>query len=184
MCNPVYYRGEITITPPLTEEHATAVLGFSRREHNELTEPIFAHVAASDQPDLPWATELFEISEDRSMILPEEDESRHGLRLWLLLLVEHYLAPLGYVLNGEVSWDTDDIDDRGAIFIKDNVIEDVFDVVVNSGPSWDPNHYADGGLKRMIRDLVASSDETGCTGDLTVVSAKYVQYLREALPKL
>ncbi len=181
---PVYYRGEITIIPPLTEEHAAAVLGSSRREHNELTEPIFANIAASDEADLPWATELFDIAENRSTILPEEGESRHGLRLWLVLLVEHYLAPLGYVLNGNVSWDTDDIDDRGSIFIKDNVIEDVFDVVTNSGPSWAPSHYADEELKRVIRDLVDSSDQTGCTPDLTVVPAKYVQYLSEALPKL
>ena len=32
----VYYRGEITISPPLTEEHAAVVLAFSRKEYNDL----------------------------------------------------------------------------------------------------------------------------------------------------
>lgn len=180
----VYYRGEITISPPLTEEHATAVLAFARKECNRLTKLIFARIAASPEPDLPAYWDLFDISEDRTTILPDEDESSHGLRLCLMLLVEHYLAPLGYLLNGEVSWDADDVNDRGCIFIKDNLIEDVDDVIVNPGPSWSPDHYVDTDLKKVIQDLVDSSDDAGCTDDLTVVSAKYVEYLRAALPKL
>ena len=101
-----------------------------------------------------------------------------------MLLVEHFLEPHGYLLNGEVSWDADDVNDRGSIFVKDNLIEDVEDVIVNAGPSWSPDHYSDARLKQVIQDLVDSADDTGCSEDLTVVSAKYVEYLREALPKL
>jgi hypothetical protein len=128
MPHPVYYCGEVHIHPPLSEEHAAAVLAFSRKERNELTEPIFARVAASEEPDLPGYADLFDISEDRSTILPNEGESDHGLRLWLLLLAQHYLVPLGYVMNGEVSWGADnDGEDRGCIFMKDNVVEAVED---------------------------------------------------------
>ena len=180
----VYYRGEITINPPLTEEHAAVVLAFSRKEYNELTKPVFAKIAASPGEDLPAYMDVFDISEDRTMILPDEDESTHGLRLCLMLLVEHFLAPLGYLLNGEVSWDADDVNDRGSIFVRDNHIEDVDDEIVNAGPSWSPDHYSDPRLKQVIQDLVDSADNAGCSEDLTVVSAKYVEYLREALPKL
>jgi hypothetical protein len=180
----VFYRGEININPPLTEEHAAVVLAFSRKEHNEQTKPIFAKINATPGEDLPRYMDVFDISEDRATILPDEDESSHGLRLCLMLLVEHFLAPLGYVLNGEVSWDADDVNDRGTIFVKDNVIEDVDDVIVNAGPSWSADHYADPRLKQVLQDLVDSADDTGCTEDLTVVSSKYVQYLSEALPKL
>ena len=180
----VYYRGEIQIHPPLSEEHAAAVLAFSKKERNELTEPIFARVAASEEPDLPGYLELFEISEDRSTILPDEDESNHGLRLWLVLLVQHYLGPLGYVLNGEVSWDASDVEDRGRIFVKDNAVEAVDDVILNPGPSWSSDHFADERLKQILQDLVDSADDTGCSEDLTVVSRKYVGYLQQALPKL
>jgi hypothetical protein len=180
----VYYRGEINITPPLTKEHKNTVLAFSKQERNDLTEPIFARVAASAEPDLPAYADLFEISEDGSTVLPDEDESQHGLRLSLALLIEHFLGPLGYTLNGEVSWNGDEADDRGCIFIKDNLMEDVFDVILNAGPSWSPDHYADARLKQIIQDLVDSADDTGCSDDLVVVSAKYVEYLRETLPRL
>jgi hypothetical protein len=185
MSYPVYYRGELHIAPPLSEEHAATVLAFSRKEHNDLTEPIFARVAVSEEPDLPGYANLFEISEDRSTILPYDGESEHGLRLWLLLLAQHFLGPRGYVLNGEVSWDADnDVEDRGCIFVKDNVVEAVDDVILNPGPSWSSDYSADERSKQIPQDLVDSADDTGCSEDLTVVSRKYVGYLRQALPKL
>ena len=52
------------------------------------------------------------------------------------------------------------------------------------GPSWSPVHYVDTRLKHIFQDLVDSADDAGCSGDLTVVAAKYVTYLRVALPKL
>ena len=185
MSYPVYYQGEIHIAPPLSEEHATTVLAFSRKERNELTEPIFARVAASEEPDLPGYANLFDISEDRSTILPCDVESEHGLRLWLLLLAEHFLGSLGYVLNGEVYWDAaNDVEDRGCIFVKDNVVEAVDDVMLNPGPSWSSDHFADERLKQILQHLVDSADHTGCSEELTVVSRKYVGYLQQALPKL
>ena len=79
----VYYSGEIEIAPPLTEEHAEIVLDFSNHRRTEKTAPIFAAVAASAEPDLPGYSGLFELSEERDLILPDEFESSHGLRLWL-----------------------------------------------------------------------------------------------------
>jgi hypothetical protein len=180
----VYYRGEIEIVPPLTEEHAEIVLDFSKYERNEKTAPIFEAVVASAEPDLPAHAGLFELSESRDLIVPDECESRHGLRLWLVLLIEHFLAPLGYVLNGEVSWTADDLDDRGSIFVKDNAVECIEDFIVNQGPSWSPEHYSDDRLKTMIQELINSADSTGCSPDLTVVASKAVDSLREALSHL
>ena len=91
----VYYSGEIEIAPPLTEEDAEIVLAFSNHQRTEKTAPIFAAVAASAEPDLPGYSGLFELSEERDLILPDEFESSHGLRLWLVLLIEHFLASFG-----------------------------------------------------------------------------------------
>jgi hypothetical protein len=140
--------------------------------------------AASPEPDLPWHMDLFTIAEDGASILPDEDESRYGLRLWLELLVEHFFKPAGYVLNGEVHWTADELDDRGSIFVKDNLIEAVVDVVINPGPSWSPERFADKQLTDLVRELVESSDATGCSPDLTVVSAQSVEALRTALPRM
>lgn len=62
---PVYYDGEIAIAPPLTEEHAAIVRDFAKGDRTDLTEPIFAAIAASDEPDLPYSCGLYEVSDDR-----------------------------------------------------------------------------------------------------------------------
>ena len=180
----VYYRGEIQVSPPLTREHAALVLAFSSGERTQLTEAIYKSVAASSNPDLPGHADLFELSEDRSVILPDENESRHGFQLWLVLAIEHILEPLGYKLTGEVSWTAEDDDDRGTIFVKDNAVETIDDVVFNEGPSWAPEHYVDDRLKKLLQELVDSADNTGCTPDLTVVSAKPVEAIRQTLARI
>jgi hypothetical protein len=177
----VYYRGEIEITPPLTEEHAALVLAFSKGERSKQTEAIYEAIAGSPEPDLPGYADLFELSEDRALILPDEEESRHGLRLWLVLLIEHVLEPLGYVLSGDVEWTSDDADDRGSIYVRNNVVEMIEDVIFNPGPSWAPEHYFDERLKTILQGLVDSADNTGCSPDLTVVLATAVATIRAVL---
>jgi hypothetical protein len=179
----VYYNGEIAVTPALTESDAAVLRAVTNLERTDETKAFFAAVAASPEPDLPYHAGLLEISEDREFIVPEEDESRHGFRLWLKLVIEHYLAPRGYVLNGEVTWEGEDRDDSGTIFVKDNQVEAVDDLIFNAGPSWAPNHFADDQLKQAIRDLLESEDNTGCTDDLTVVEARHVETVRSLLPE-
>jgi hypothetical protein len=179
----VYYKGEIAVTPALTESDAAVLRAVTNLERTDETKAFFAAVAASPEPDLPYHAGLLEISEDREFIVPEEDESRHGFRLWLKLVIEHYLAPRGYVLNGEVTWEGEDRDDSGTIFVKDNQVEAVDDLIFNAGPSWAPNHFADDQLKQAIRDLLESEDNTGCTDDLTVVEARHVETVRSLLPE-
>ena len=179
----VYYNGEIAVTPALTESDAAVLRAVTNLERTDETKAFFAAVAASPEPDLPYHAGLLEISEDREFIVPEEDESRHGFRLWLKLVIEHYLAPRGYVLNGEVTWEGEDRDDSGTIFVKDNQVEAVDDLIFNAGPSWAPNHFADDQLKQAVCDLLESEDNTGCTDDLTVVEARHVETVRVLLPK-
>ena len=179
----VYYNGAVTVAPALTEADATVLRAAANREDTEKTRAIFAAIAASPEPDLPGYTGLLDVSEDRGCILPEEDESRHGFRRWLKLLIDHYLTPRGYVLNGEVTWEGEDRDDSGTIFVKDNQVEAVEDVILNAGPSWAPNHFADDHLKEAIRELLDSADNTGCSPDLTVVAATELETVRSRMPE-
>ena len=179
----VYYKGEIAVTPALTESDAAVLRAVTNLERTDETKAFFAAVAASPEPDLPYHAGLLEISEDREFIVPEEDESRHGFRLWLKLVIEHYLAPRGYVLNGEVTWEGEDRDDSGTIFVKDNQVEAVDDLIFNAGPSWAPNHFADDHLKQAIRDLLDSADNIGCSPELTVVDASGLEAVRLRMPE-
>jgi len=180
----VYYNGEVTVSPALTEGDAAVLRAATNLEDTEETRALFAAIGASPEPDLPRHGGLLQISEDREFILPEQDESRHGFWLWLKLMVEHYLAPRGYVLNGEVTWEGEDRDDSGTIFVKDNQVEAVEDLIFNAGPSWALNRFADDALKQAIRDLLESADNTGCSPDLTVVSVAGVEAVRLRMPKL
>jgi len=181
---PVYYDGDLEIAPPLTEEHAAIVRDFAKGDRTELTEPIFAAIAASDEPDLPYSFGLFEVAEGRSGLIPEQDESRHGLSRWLKLLARHFLAPFGYLLNGDVTWTTEQSDDRGSIFIRDNQVEIVEDIIVNPGPSWAPDRFIDRASFEALRSLLESADNEGCSPNLTVVSEPPVAALQETLSKL
>ena len=41
---------------------------------------------------------------------------------WLSYIIEHFLMPWGYVLNGEVEWFGEDHSDRGKIVVANNVV--------------------------------------------------------------
>jgi hypothetical protein len=153
----VYYSGEISVSPPLSEEDAAVVRAFVNSERTESTQSIFAAIADSAEPDLPGYDGLLEVSGDRASLVPEEEESHHGVRLWLKLLAEHFLAPKGYVSNGEVLWEGEDSDDAGCIYVKDNRVEAIDNLIFNAGPSWAPNHYADDILRQAIRSLLESA---------------------------
>lgn len=42
---------------------------------------------------------------------------------WVEYLIEHFLKPWGYVLNGEVEWQGEERDDRGMIVVDNNVVK-------------------------------------------------------------
>ncbi len=175
----VYYRGELSITPAMTEADAATAGAFLLGQKNEIFERA---VRAKEDTDALWRTEMLTVSEERDLLLPVEDESGPGLNVWLRILQAHFMAPKGYVLNGQIVWDAEEPSDRGVIFVKDGVIEMVDDAIVNPGPTWEPNHYASPGVRTAVRVLLDSADNTGCTADLTVVSSKPLDALRVLFP--
>lgn len=42
---------------------------------------------------------------------------------WLEYLIKEFLAPKGYVLNGEVTWEGEESGDLGKIIVKNNVVK-------------------------------------------------------------
>jgi hypothetical protein len=66
----VYYKGEIAVTPALTESDAAVLRAVTNLERTDETKAFFAAVAASPEPDLPYHAGLLEISEDRSSLFP------------------------------------------------------------------------------------------------------------------
>lgn len=61
-------------------------------------------------------------TEDGAGIEWDGVEKFYAYTEWLRYLVDHFLAPWGYVLNGEVKWDGEDRGDLGVIVVVDNVV--------------------------------------------------------------
>ena len=185
MSYPVYYDGEFSVTPALSEQDTALLLAVTKLQQNEDTRAIFEAIKSSPEPDLPWHGDLITVAEGGGSISPEADESSPGFGMWLELLLKHFFTPKGYVLNGDATWTASDDDcDRGSIFIKDNQIEIVEDLIHNAGPSWNPFAYADASVKAAIQAVLDSADNTGCSPDLTVVSAAPLTALRDLFAKI
>ena len=70
-------------------------------------------------------------SEDGTAIEWDGGEKFYDYVEWLEYLIEHFLAPWGYVLNGRVDWEGED---RGAIFVKNNIVKAVAATIVIEDP--------------------------------------------------
>lgn len=72
------------------------------------------------QPGL-WCQ--WEPNDDGTAIQWDEGEKFYSYVEWLRYLVEHFLAPWGYTLNGEVTWEGEESGDLGKIVVTDNAVE-------------------------------------------------------------
>ncbi len=185
MSYPVFYQGSIGITPRLTIDDAELFHALGDYKPNPKADELLDAMQTTSKSTVRWYAGMLRLSRMLGSVSPRAEESSHGLGLWLKLLIEHFFAPRGYVLQGEVSWKAaNDATDRGSIFVKDNQIEAIDDVVLNPGPSWKRTAFADTELKETIETLIDSADDTGCTDDLTVVSSSAVEALRKRFPVL
>jgi hypothetical protein len=41
---------------------------------------------------------------------------------WLKYLIQHFFKPWGYVLNGEITWEGENRDDFGTIYVNNNIV--------------------------------------------------------------
>lgn len=61
-------------------------------------------------------------TEDNAGIEWNGTEKFYNYTEWLQYLIHHFLAPWGYVLNGEILWDGEDSGDNGKLMVKDNEV--------------------------------------------------------------
>lgn len=55
-------------------------------------------------------------------IVWDEGEKFYNYEEWLVYLIQHFLQPWGYVLNGEVTWQGEDSNDLGKLVVVNNVV--------------------------------------------------------------
>src|SRR5262249_47937276 len=92
--------------------------GFRRQEDDR---SVLEHnVPPAGQPGLwcPWAPDS-----SRRAIVWDRAEKPSPYVEWLVYLIEHFLKPWGYVLNGKARWCGEDREDQGVIVIRENAVE-------------------------------------------------------------
>ena len=60
---------------------------------------------------------------DGDELVWDEGEKFYNYIEWLHYLIKHFFHPLGYVLNGAVTWQGEDGDDCGTICVADNAVK-------------------------------------------------------------
>ena len=76
----------------------------------------------------------------------DEDMTFYHAKEWLKYYIDHFFAPAGYKLNGQILWKGEESGDRGKIVVTDNVV-DIYE------PSGNPITIPteDGGLQTTER---------------------------------
>lgn len=82
---------------------------------------------------------------------------------WLELIIEKFLAPNGYVLNGRVEWQGEENDDFGIIVAKDNVVRAYEGQKTYPGvePEELTNHIVFLTIKEALEEKLGMKDEGG-----------------------
>lgn len=72
-------------------------------------------------------------NESKTAIIWNEGEKFYDYIEWLQYLIRNFLTPWGYILNGSVSFQGEDVNDSGIITVTDNVVT----VIINENQDAD-----------------------------------------------
>lgn len=123
---------------PIGEEGAYFLAGDGRLRFEEENPSILSYNRPPvGQPGLwcDWAPTESD-NKDSSGLEWNGTEKFYDYTEWLIYLIENFLRPWGYVLNGQVQWAGEDSDDRGVIHVKDNQVKAVEDEISHPKPNW------------------------------------------------
>ena len=149
------FEGNITINPPLKAEHLAYLSAFANTRHMSRDERKTALLSdpVREAAGLPVGAQgMFYVGqvEDASVLnhnrepdsipglwcqwVPTSDgtalewdggEKFYEYGNWMRFLVDHFLKPWGYELNGEITWQGEDNEDVGVIVVENNVVQEL-----------------------------------------------------------
>jgi hypothetical protein len=76
-------------------------------------------------------------TDEGTAIVWDEGEKFYHYVEWLEYLVKHFLGPWGYKLNGRVSWQGEEGEDSGDIYVRDNKVKVISDERLRKETDWD-----------------------------------------------
>jgi hypothetical protein len=108
---------------PIGEEGGYFVGGSGDFGQDHDASVLNANEPPSGQPGLwcQWVPDRY-----RRAIVWDHVEKFYEYVKWLKYVIEHFLGPWGYVLNGKVRWRGEEPDDRGIIAVTENKVRSIF----------------------------------------------------------
>lgn len=123
------FYGRFDLDRPLSRAHESVLKKFAETRHEGNSLPKIC-------PGIwcQWVP-----TEDGAGIEWDGAEKFYDYTEWLVYLIENFLKPWGYVLNGKMNWEGERRDDVGTIYVKDNKVEAVrgHRRIITPGPSWE-----------------------------------------------
>ena len=117
----VRFAGRINVEPAISDADLDAL--------DDLAGPL-------DESSSPWR-----VSESRRELIPGETGGFTEVQTVLKQFAQ-LLASRGYTLSGHVSWAFERFHlGTGMAFVRGDAVEWVKDLVVNTGPSWQPGQW-------------------------------------------
>lgn len=106
-------------------------------------------------------------TEDGMGIEFDQGEKFYEYTPWLVYIIDNFLKPWGYVVNGKVDWQGDDSNDRGKIWVKNNVVKAVASQIINDELDWgddvpeplDEVDLAPNPIEDIIADKIFDEDD-------------------------
>lgn len=103
------FQGQFNLDKPLTVKQYNELKKYNVEDHG--------HEQGTPGAWCGWIP-----TEDGMGIAWDYREKFYDYTEWLGYLIEHFFKPWGYVVNGEVMWQGEDVGDMGTIYVKDNVV--------------------------------------------------------------
>jgi hypothetical protein len=102
------FDGQFNITPTLSPAHIERLSNFADERHEE--------------GDFPGYYCQWIPTNDGTAIEFDGNEKFYYYEEWIVYLIKTFLAPWGYLLNGQVMWQGEEVGDVGVITIKNNSV--------------------------------------------------------------
>lgn len=111
------FTGSVRVTPPLYVEDIALLQSFARECHEE-EGPSGSYycqwVPTSDGSEIKW----------------DGEEKFYDADEWMQYIIDRFLAPAGYLVEGEIDAQGEDVGDRWRIVVRDNRARRVEPVLV------------------------------------------------------
>lgn len=145
------FEGSFNLDKPLSDEHFNFLIHFVDNKSGD---------------NIPESYCQWSIAYDKKTIEWDGAKEFHEYVEWIEYLVNNFIKPWGYILNGHVKWYGEDKYDKGSITISDNIIK------------IEDNN-------KIYSDLINNLDKVADTIDKLeakiIARDKYIEYLENCI---